>query len=84
VTGVSIRPSASDDDAAAIGEMEDPRPRQAIAQARAWVRGEITMSQARTAGGHALAATCRLPGICGHITDDGGKQAAPWPRRSSA
>ncbi len=25
----------------------DPRPRQAIDQARAWVRGEITMSQAR-------------------------------------
>src|SRR2546426_11470128 len=34
---------------------EDPRPRQAIEQARAWVRGEITMSQARTAGGHANA-----------------------------
>src|ERR1035438_2933501 len=30
---------------------QDPRPRQAIEQARAWVRGEITMSQARTAGG---------------------------------
>ena len=28
---------------------EDPRPRHAIEQARAWVRGEITMSQARTA-----------------------------------
>ena len=39
---------------------EDPRPRQAIEQARAWVRGEITMSQARTAAGHAIAAaeTC--------------------------
>ena len=24
---------------------EDPRPRQAIEQARAWARGEITMSQ---------------------------------------
>src|SRR2546421_10744036 len=35
---------------------EDPRPRQAIEQARAWVRGEITMSQARTAGGPAMAA----------------------------
>jgi hypothetical protein len=30
VTGVSIRLLAPDDDAAAIGEMEDPRPRQAI------------------------------------------------------
>ena len=40
----------------------DPRPRQAIAQARAWVRGEITMSQARTAGGHANAAARNLSG----------------------
>src|SRR5436309_6048465 len=39
---------------------EDPRPRQAIEQARAWVRGEITMSQARTAGGHAMAAAREL------------------------
>src|SRR5438445_36467 len=38
---------------------QDPRPRQAIAQVRAWVRGEITLSQARAAGGHANAA----PGI---------------------
>src|SRR5918911_2634906 len=29
----------------------DPRPRQAIEQARAWVRGEVTMTQARAAGG---------------------------------
>jgi hypothetical protein len=35
---------------------DDPRPRQAIEQARAWVRGEITMSQARAAAGHANAA----------------------------
>src|SRR5512136_1883818 len=35
---------------------EDPRPRQAIEQAHAWARGKITMSQARTAGGHANAA----------------------------
>jgi len=35
---------------------EDPRPRQAIEHARAWVRGEVTMTQARTAAGHAMAA----------------------------
>jgi hypothetical protein len=35
---------------------DDLRPRHAIAQVRAWVRGEITMSQARAAGGHAMAA----------------------------
>jgi len=44
----------------------DPRPRQAIAQARAWVRGEITMSQARTAGGHANAAARNLSGAARH------------------
>src|ERR1700716_2113453 len=40
---------------------DDPRPRQAIEQARAWARGEITMSQARAAGGHAPGAA-RRPG----------------------
>jgi len=34
----------------------DPRPRQAIEQARVWARGEIAMTQARTAAGHANAA----------------------------
>ncbi len=35
---------------------DDPRPREAIEQARAWTRGEQTMTQARAAGGHAMAA----------------------------
>src|SRR6266702_5364999 len=34
----------------------DSRPRHAIEQARAWTRGEITMSQSRAAAGHAMAA----------------------------
>lgn len=34
----------------------DSRPRQAIDQARAWVRGEIKMSQARASAGAANAA----------------------------
>src|SRR5207247_2662226 len=34
----------------------DNRPRHAIEQIRKWVRGKITMSQAREAGGHAMAA----------------------------
>lgn len=38
----------------------DPRPRQAIAHARAWVRGKITMTQARTSLGHAMAAAREL------------------------
>jgi hypothetical protein len=40
----------------------DPRPRQAIEQTRAWVRGEIRMSQSRTAAGHAQAAARELQG----------------------
>src|SRR5215475_1677872 len=35
---------------------EDPRPRQAIEHARAWVRGEVKMTQARTAAGYAIKA----------------------------
>src|SRR5947207_14985566 len=41
---------------------EDTRPRRAIEQARAWARGEIKMSHARTAGGHAMAAARDLSG----------------------
>ncbi len=40
----------------------DARPRHAIEQARAWGRGEIPMSQARAAGGHAMAAARDLSG----------------------
>src|SRR5690606_39867560 len=35
---------------------DDPRPRAAIENARAWIRGEVRMMQARAAGGHAVAA----------------------------
>ena len=41
---------------------EDPRPRRAIEDARAWVRGEVTMMQARAAGGHAMGAARDLRG----------------------
>ena len=40
----------------------DPRPRQAIEHARAWVRGEVTMMQARAAGGHAMGAARDMRG----------------------
>jgi hypothetical protein len=40
----------------------DPRPRHAIKQIRAWSRGEITMSESRSAGGHAMAAARVLSG----------------------
>ena len=40
----------------------DPRPREAIEKARAWARGEIRMTDARTAGGHANGAARELRG----------------------
>src|SRR5512139_3347569 len=40
----------------------DDRPRRAIELARAWARGESTMSQTRAAGGHAMAAARELSG----------------------
>src|SRR6059058_1570819 len=54
----------------------DPRPRQAIAQTRAWARGEITMSQARAAGGHAMAAARELSGAARHAAYAAGQAAA--------
>jgi hypothetical protein len=41
---------------------EDPRLRLAIEQTRAWARGEVTMTQARMAAGHANAAARNLNG----------------------
>src|SRR5207245_8892240 len=40
----------------------DPRPRRAIEHARAWARGEVTLTQARSAGCPATAARRRLRG----------------------
>ena len=45
---------------------EDPRPREAIEHDRAWVRGEVTMMQARAAGGHAMGAARDLRGAARH------------------
>jgi hypothetical protein len=44
----------------------DGRPRAAIEAARAWARGEGTMTQARTAGGHAMGAARDLVGAPRH------------------
>jgi hypothetical protein len=55
---------------------EDDRPRHAIEQARAWARGEITMSQARTAAGHAMAAARDLSGAARHAAYAAGQAAA--------
>ncbi len=54
----------------------DARPRQAIEQARAWVRGEITMSQARAAAGAANAAARDLSGAARHAAYAAGQAAA--------
>ena len=40
----------------------DDRPRRAIERTRAWARGEITMTEARAAGGHAVGAARDLRG----------------------
>ena len=54
----------------------DLRPRQAIAQARAWVRGEITMSQAREAAGMSNGAARELSGAARHAAYAAGQAAA--------
>jgi len=41
---------------------QDPRPREAIEQIRAWVRGDVKMMETRAAGGHAMGAARDLRG----------------------
>src|SRR5207237_9542430 len=45
---------------------EDPLPRRAIELGRAWARSEITMTEARSAGGYAMAAARDLRGAPTH------------------
>jgi hypothetical protein len=52
---------------------EDPRPRSAIEHARAWVRGEVTMTRARAAGGHAMGAARELRGAPRHAAHAAGQ-----------
>jgi thymidine phosphorylase len=54
----------------------DPRPRRAIEQARAWARGEVTMTQARSAGGHAMGAARDLRGAARHAAYAAGQAGA--------
>jgi hypothetical protein len=54
----------------------DLRPRHAIEQARAWVRGEVTMMEARAAAGHANAAARDLSGAARHAAYAAGQAAA--------
>jgi len=41
---------------------DDPRPRRAIEVGRAWIRGQASMTESRTAGGHANGAARDLRG----------------------
>ncbi len=54
----------------------DLRPRHAIDQTRAWVRGEITMSEARAAAGAANAAARDLKGAARAAAHAAGQAAA--------
>ena len=54
----------------------DDRPRRAIELGRAWARGEVTMTQARTAAGHANAAARDLSGAARHAAYAAGQAAA--------
>ena len=54
----------------------DLRPRHAIERARAWVRGEVTMMQARAAGGHAMGAARPLQGAARHAAYAAGQAGA--------
>jgi immunity protein 5 of polymorphic toxin system len=55
---------------------DDQRPRVAIDHARAWVRGEVKMMQARKAAGHAQAAARDLRGAPRHAAYAAGQAAA--------
>src|SRR4051812_31367975 len=54
---------------------DDPRPREAIEHARAWVRGEVKMTQARKAAGRAMAAARDLRGAPRHAAYAAGQAA---------
>jgi hypothetical protein len=54
---------------------DDPRPREAIAAARAWARGEVTMMRARAAGGHAMGAARPLRGAARFAAYSAGQAA---------
>jgi hypothetical protein len=55
---------------------DDPRPRLALEHARAWARGEATMTQARAAGGHAMGAARDLRGAARHAAYAAGQAGA--------
>jgi hypothetical protein len=59
----------------ASAQPEDPRPCEAIEHARAWVRGEVRMMEARAAGGHAMGAARDLRGAARYAAYAAGQAA---------
>lgn len=54
---------------------DDARPRRAVELTRAWARGETTMTQSRSAGGHAMAAARDLRGAARYAAYAAGQAA---------
>jgi hypothetical protein len=54
----------------------DPRPRIALDQARAWTRSEVSMTDSRSAAGHANAAARELSGAARHAAFAAAQAAA--------
>jgi len=59
-----------------LARPKDGRPRLAIDLARAWARGEVPWSEARTAGGHANAAARDLRSAARHAAYAAGQAGA--------
>lgn len=59
-----------------LARPDDPRPRRAIDLARAWVRGEVGMMEARASAGHANAAARDLGGAPRHAAYAAAQAAA--------
>ena len=57
-------------------QLNDDRPHRAIELARAWARGEIKMTQARNAAGHAMAAARVMRGAAREAAFAAGQAAA--------
>jgi hypothetical protein len=57
-------------------QLHDDRPRRAIEQVRAWARAEGTMTQSRTAAGHAMGAARTLSGAPREAAYAAGQAAA--------
>ena len=55
---------------------DDPRPREAIAAARAWAAGEMPMMTARAVGGHSMGAARDLRGAARFAAYSAGQAAA--------